>query len=77
MPYSTIIVQRPDGSSVEGAKVSLGFDRVFSGGVTHSEHTDRHGRAIIEHKNTGQADVYVNGSKVDSFHSPGKCVVTL
>ena len=77
MPYSTIIVQRKDGSPVHQAKVALGFSHLLSSGLSKSKYTDKHGQAIIEHRNTGEADVYVNGKKMKSFNSPGDCVITL
>jgi hypothetical protein len=73
MPSSTVIVQYRDGSPASDRKVVLGF----SAGLTRSQFTDRHGRAIVEHASVGQATVYVSGNRSESFHAPGKVVVTL
>jgi hypothetical protein len=75
MPYTKIIVQRKNGSMVQGARVSLSISGVFSGGVTGSVLTDRYGVAIIEHQSTGEAKVLVNGFSQGSVRVPGETVV--
>jgi hypothetical protein len=67
-------VQYRDGSKPKGAKVVLGFTSML-GGMTKAAYTDANGTAIVEHSSTGQADIYVSGSKVGSLHAPGEDVV--
>lgn len=74
MNYSKIHVQYSDGSKPKGTKVVLGFTGIL-GGMTKPAFTDRHGTAIVEHESTGQADVYVSGSKRGSLRAPGETVV--
>ena len=73
MKRSMVYVQYKDGSKPKGTKVVLGF----SAGMTKPAFTDKDGMAIIEHQSTGQATVYVSGSKKGSFRAPGTFVVTI
>lgn len=73
MLLSTVIVQYKDGSPGANKRVVLGF----SSGQTDTVYTDRYGRAVVEHRSVGEATVYVDGWKCESFHAPGKCAVTL
>lgn len=75
MAESVIVVQRNGGGCVQGAKVTLGFSRLFSGGVTDTGHTDSNGEAVIPHSNTGDATVYVNGSDRGKMNTPGRKLV--
>lgn len=73
MPASTIIVQYRDGSPGSHREVVLGF----SSGQTRSHWTDRDGRVVVEDSSVGTAVVYVSGDRYETFHAPGKAVVTL
>jgi hypothetical protein len=77
MARSTIYVQYSDGTPCRGARVALGFDRFFSGGVTNHVLTDRAGEAVVEHANTGRATIYVNGRDRGTIHTPGRASITL
>ena len=46
-----------------------------SNGVTDSVYTDSDGEAIIEHRTTGNATVYVNGQDKGSMNAPGRKLV--
>lgn len=73
MPSSRITVRWKDGSAATSARVVLGF----SGGMTKPAFTDRNGVAVVEHRSTGSADIYVRGSKVGSLRTPGSASVTI
>lgn len=75
MAESVIVVQRKGGGYVQGAKVTLGFSGLFSGGVTDTVYTDSNGEAIISHSNTGETTVYVNGSDKGKMKAPGKKLI--
>lgn len=75
MAESVIVVQRNGGGYVQGAKVTLGFSGLLSGGVTDTVYTDSNGEAIISHSNTGEATVYVNGSDRGKMKTPGKKLI--
>ena len=71
MAESVVVVQRNGGGYVKGAKVVLGF----SNGVTSAVYTDSNGEAAIQHSNTGQATVYVDGSDKGSMNTPGRKLI--
>jgi len=71
MAESVIVVQRSGGGYVKGAKVVLGF----SNGVTSAVYTDDKGEAVVQHSNTGQATVYVDGSEKGSINTPARKLV--
>ena len=71
---SKIYVSYGDGSKPKGTKVVLGFTSII-GGMTKPAYTDSSGLALVEHSSTGNADVYVSGTKVGSLHAPGETVV--
>ena len=77
MPKSVIIVQRK-GGYVEDAKVTIEFPLLhhpMSAGFTKACYTNKDGEAIIEHSNTGRANIYVNGKEITSFIAPDEKVV--
>ena len=74
MNYSKIQVSYRDGSKPKGAKVVLGFTAGL-GGMTKLAYTDDYGVALVEHSSVGNAEVYVSGNKVGSFHAPGETAV--
>lgn len=71
MAESVVAVQGTGGGYVQGARVALGFSK----GVTDSVYTDRNGEAVIEHRTTGNATVYVNGLDKGSMNAPGRKLV--
>lgn len=71
MAESVVVVQRNGGGYVKGSRVVLGF----SNGVTDSVYTDSDGEAVIEHRNTGSATVYVDGSDKGSMNTPGRKLI--
>jgi len=73
MPASTIIVSYRDGSPASSTRVVLGF----SSGMTNPAFTDGRGHVTIEHSATGNATIYVRGSKVGTFRAPGRTAVTI
>jgi hypothetical protein len=74
MNTSRIQVSYRDGSKPKGVKVVLGFTGLL-GGMSKAAYTDQYGVALVSHSGTGQADVYVSGKKLGSFHAPGETVV--
>lgn len=77
MSYSsTIFVYSSGGTPLRGAKVSLCFDGLFSGGFTRDVYTDSRGVAQIDHSSRGTATVYVSGRRRGQFHAPGRTTVT-
>jgi hypothetical protein len=74
MHISKIHVSYRDGSKPKGTRVSIGFTGLL-GGMTKNFYTDAYGVALVEHSSTGNADVYVSGTKKGSFHAPGETVV--
>jgi len=74
MNHSKIHVSYGDGSKPKGTKVVIGFTGPL-GGMSKPAYTDQYGVAIVEHSSTGNADVYVSGNKVGSFHAPGETAV--
>lgn len=74
MHVSKIHVSYRDGSKPKGTKVVLGFTSML-GGMTKPAYTDAYGIALVEHSSTGNADVYVSGTKVGSLHAPGDTAV--
>ena len=77
MATSKIHVQYRDGSPGSGIPVRLGFNHLFSGGVTDVVYTDRSGTAIIHHSVTGRATIFVNGKDRGTFSSPGEDWITI
>lgn len=59
------------------ARVCLHWDGVFNQGFSEEVWTDSNGVAIINHKATGEAMVYVNGMKVEKMYTPGHITVTI
>jgi len=77
MSYSSsIYVYSSSGAPVKGARVALGFDGFFSGGVTRDFYTDNRGVAQVDHSSSGEATVYVSGRRCGRFHAPGRTTVT-
>ena len=74
MHFSKIHVSYRDGSKPKGTRVSMGFTSIL-GGMTKPAYTDAYGVALVEHSSTGQADIYVSGTKRGSFHAPGETAV--
>lgn len=76
MHYSKIHVSYGDGSKARSVKVVLGFKGLL-GGMTTAVYTDSQGTALVRHESTGEADIYVSGNNVGSFHAPGETAVFL
>ena len=72
MAESVIVVQRNGGGYVQGARVTLEFSGLFSGGFTDTVYTDSDGEAVISHSNSGDAKVYVNGDPKGNMKAPGR-----
>lgn len=68
------VVWQSTGKPAEGRKVSLGFNALFSGGVTNSEYTDRNGEAHFNSEN-GDGQVFVDGSTKHKGYLSGRIVV--
>lgn len=68
------IVSKGSGNPVEGKKVALGIDGVFTGGVTHGEWTDSNGEAHFDVK-PGNGKVFVDGSTKHEGHLSGRIVI--
>lgn len=78
MPKSVIIVQRKGGGYVKDAKVTIEFPFLhhpLSAGFSKACYTNKDGEAVIEHSNTGRANIYVNGKDVDSFDAPDEKII--
>lgn len=73
MAASTIIVSHRDGSPAAGVRVALGFNA----GMTRAVHTDRYGRAVVEHSSPGRATIYVSGRNCGSFHAPSTAAAVI
>ena len=65
------IVSKSSGNPVRGAKVSIGVDAVFSGGVTSTQSTDSNGEAHFDIK-PSQGKVFVDGSTRHEGHLSGR-----
>lgn len=74
MYTSKVQVQYRRGGTAAGVRVVLSFSSPL-GGMTKPVFTDSHGIAIIAHASKGKAEVYVSGTRCDSFESPGSTVV--
>lgn len=59
----------------ENVKVCLEFTGWTSLGFTDEVYTDHEGRVLISHKGQGEANIYVNGSKVGRMQAPGSTTV--
>ncbi len=57
------------------AKVVLSWNGFVNLGMSDAVYTDREGSAIINHSATGEADIYVDGSKVGKLYTPGSTTV--
>lgn len=73
MSYTTVHVCRSNGNPVKGARVVLEFHGLLRG-QTPSTYTDANGNAVIEHREPGQATVYVNGSSAGTVRAPDRFV---
>jgi hypothetical protein len=73
MPTTTIHVQHGDGTPVRRVRVRL----EFRDGFTDDVYTDDRGEAVVEHRSTDQAVIYVSGKKYHSMHAPGRSAVTV
>lgn len=71
MAKSVVVLQQNGSGYVKGARVTLGF----SNGVIDSVYTDSDGEAVIEHRTTGNATVYVNGQDKGSMNTPGRKLI--
>jgi hypothetical protein len=71
---SVKVCWRQTGKPAESRKVMLGFDGLFSGGVSKTEYTDRNGEAHFDN-DPGQGKVYVDGSTQFSGRLEGRIVV--
>lgn len=70
MPTSSVTVYKY-GKPASGQRVRLGFTGITNMGQTSDSYTDADGVAYINHRASGNADIYVNGSKVGSMNAPG------
>lgn len=68
------VIHEQSGEPWENQKVALGFDGLFSGGVTNDEYTDSRGEAHFDYK-PGNGKVYVNGDVAFKGHLSGRIVV--
>jgi uncharacterized protein YfaS (alpha-2-macroglobulin family) len=68
------VVSKSSGNPVEGKKVALGIDGLFSGGVTKGEWTDSDGEAHFDVR-PARGKVYVDGSTKHEGHLSGRVVV--
>ena len=70
MPTSKITVYR-NGQPASNVKVSLEYTGFTQAGFTSPAYTASNGVAIISHSSTGNANVYINGIKKGTLHTPG------
>ena len=56
------------------AKVVLGWTGIINSGMSDTVYTNTDGLAIINHRSTGVANVYINGTKVGKIQTPGNQV---
>ena len=68
------VIRQDTGKPAEGRKVSLGFNALFSGGVTNSEYTDSNGEAHFDSGN-GDGQVYVDGVIKHKGYLSGRIVI--
>jgi len=71
---SVKVIREQNGKPEKGAKVALGFDGLFSGGVTENQWTDANGDAHFD-VDPGKGEVYVNGNTKYEGHLSGRIVV--
>ncbi len=68
------VIHEQSGEPWENQKVALGFDGLFSGGVTSDEYTDSSGEAHFDYK-PANGSVYVKGKVAYKGHLSGRIVV--
>lgn len=56
------------------AKVVLGWTGITNSGMSDTVYTNSEGLAIINHRSSGVANVYINGTKVGRIQTPGSQV---
>jgi len=61
----------------KNARVVLSWDGWLNSGMSKTVYTNAEGMAEIQHASRGKASIYVNGSLVDSFNSPGIKTVSI
>lgn len=71
MPTSKITVYK-NRRLAKGVKVSLEYSGFTQMGFTKKFLTNSDGVAYVEHSSTGQANVYLDGSKKGSMKTPGQ-----
>ena len=77
MPQTVIKVLK-NGQNLSNAKVVLGWDGIVNLGMSQTVYTDKDGLAIIQHSATGEASIYINGSKMrDTVYTPGSKTVMI
>lgn len=69
------VFRKADGKPVKGAKVSIGFDGIWSGGFTKHIYTDDRGSAHFETEGGRSGTIYVNGKAAKSGRITGKEIV--
>ncbi len=69
------VYDRRLGQYKQDAKVVLSWNGFVNLGMSDAVYTDRDGNAVINHSATGDADIYVDGSKVGMLYTPGSKTV--
>ncbi len=69
------VYDRRLGQLKQDAKVVLSWNGFVNLGMSNAVYTDRHGEAVIHHSATGDADIYVDGSKAGTLYTPGSKTV--
>ncbi len=73
---SEVIVYK-SGRPQSGARVTIGFTALFAMGMTDSVYTNGNGVARIYHDSEGEANIFVNETKVGKGHFPNRVMVDL
>lgn len=76
MPTSKVTVYR-NGQPISNIKVTLEYSGLAQNGFTTPAYTNSSGVAVISHRSTGKATIYVNGSQTGSMNTPGNDSVYL
>ena len=68
------VIRQSDGKPAKDRKVALGFNGIFTGGVTKTQYTDSNGEAHFEADN-GNGKVFVDGSSKHEGYLSGRIVI--
>ena len=78
MPTSIVkVYNRSRGRWEPNARVVLEWTGFVNLGQSNAVQTNANGVAVVDHRSTGTAIVYVNGRKMGTMKTPGEHMVTV